>query len=188
MKSDGMAAAVRVLKRLPSCWLMLLSIMVSMFRASRNTVLKEWEAPITAYNRLSRNPIRVHSNIYEPDYVVVVDESLIESVDVTAGTKEGGAIIINSHKSSNELKPLLEEKGYHGHIYTIDARKISIETLGKYFPNSPMLAAVVKITGVMEEKAFLEDMRKSYAHKFASKPSVIDGNMKALEIALKEVH
>ena len=131
-------------------------------------------APITAYNRLSRNPIRVHSNIYEPDYVVVVDESLIESVDVTAGTKEGGAIIINSHN--------------HGHIYTIDARKISIETLGKYFPNSPMLAAVVKITGVMEEKAFLEDMRKSYAHKFASKPSVIDGNMKALEIALKEVH
>ena len=145
-------------------------------------------APINAYNRLSRNPIRVHSNIYEPDYVVVVDESLIESVDVTAGIKEGGAIIINSHKSSNELKPLLEEKGYHGHIYTIDARKISIETLGKYFPNSPMLAAVVKITGVMEEKAFLEDMRKSYAHKFASKPSVIDGNMKALEIALKEVH
>ena len=145
-------------------------------------------APITAYNRISSDVIRVHSNIYDPDYVVVVDESLIESVDVTAGTKEGGAIIINSHKSSNELKPLLEEKGYHGHIYTIDARKISIETLGKYFPNSPMLAAVVKITGVMEEKAFLEDMRKSYAHKFASKPSVIDGNMKALEIALKEVH
>ena len=145
-------------------------------------------APMTAYNRLSRKPIRVHSNIYEPDYVVVVDESLIESVDVTAGIKEGGAIINNSHKSSNELKPLLGEKGYYGHIYTIDARKISIETLGKYFPNSPMLAAVVKITGVMEEKAFLEDMRKSYAHKFASKPSVIDGNMKALEIALKEVH
>ena len=145
-------------------------------------------APITAYNRISEERCSIHSNIYEPDYVVVVDESLIESVDVTAGTKEGGAIIINSHKSSNELKPLLEEKGYHGHIYTIDARKISIETLGKYFPNSPMLAAVVKITGVMEEKAFLEDMRKSYAHKFASKPSVIDGNMKALEMALKEVH
>ena len=90
-------------------------------------------APITAYNRLSRNPIRVHSNIYEPDYVVVVDESLIESVDVTAGIKEGGAIIINSHKSSNELKPLLEEKGYHGHIYTIDARKISIELLANIF-------------------------------------------------------
>lgn len=145
-------------------------------------------APITAYNRLSRTQIRVHSNIYEPDYVVVVDESLLESVDVTAGIKEGGSIIINSSKNADELKPLLESKGYHGQIYTIDARKISMETLGKYFPNSPMLAAVVKITGVMEENAFLEDMRKSYAHKFASKPAVIDGNMKALEIALKEVH
>lgn len=145
-------------------------------------------APITAYNRLSKTQIRVHSNIYEPDYVVVVDETLIESVDVTAGVKEGGAVIVNTAKSKEEIAEMLAKKGYTGTIYTIDARKISIETLGKYFPNSPMLAAVVKITGVMEENAFLEDMRKSYAHKFASKPSVIDGNMKALEIALKEVH
>lgn len=145
-------------------------------------------APITAYNRLSKNVIRVHSNIYEPDYVVVVDETLIESVDVTAGIKEGGAIIVNTQKSKEEIEKELAAKGYNGTIYTIDARKISIEALGKYFPNSPMLAAVVKITGVMEEEAFLEDMRKSYAHKFASKPQVIEGNMKALEIALKEVH
>lgn len=145
-------------------------------------------APITAYNRLSKNVIRVHSNIYEPDYVVVVDETLIESVDVTAGIKEGGAIIVNTQKNKDEIAKELAAKGYNGMIYTIDARKISIEALGKYFPNSPMLAAVVKITGVMEEQAFLEDMRKSYAHKFASKPQVIEGNMKALEIALKEVH
>ena len=145
-------------------------------------------APITAYNRLSKNVIRVHSNIYGPDYVVVVDETLIESVDVTAGIKEGGAIIVNTQKNKDEIAKELAAKGYNGMIYTIDARKISIEALGKYFPNSPMLAAVVKITGVMEEQAFLEDMRKSYAHKFASKPQVIEGNMKALEIALKEVH
>lgn len=145
-------------------------------------------APITAYNRLSKNVIRVHSNIYDPDYVVVVDETLIESVDVTAGIKEGGAIIVNTQKRKEEIAKELAAKGYNGMIYTIDARKISIEALGKYFPNSPMLAAVVKITGVMEEQAFLEDMRKSYAHKFASKPQVIEGNMKALEIALKEVH
>lgn len=145
-------------------------------------------APITAYNRLGKNVIRVHSNIYEPDYVVVVDETLIESVDVTAGIKEGGAIIVNTQRSKEEIAKELAAKGYNGMIYTIDARRISIEALGKYFPNSPMLAAVVKITGVMEEQAFLEDMRKSYAHKFASKPQVIEGNMKALEIALKEVH
>lgn len=144
-------------------------------------------APITAYNRLSKNVIRVHSNIYEPDYVVVVDETLIESVDVTAGVKEGGAIIVNTQKSKEDIVAELAAKGYHGTVYTIDARKISMEALGKYFPNSPMLAAVVKITGVMEEQAFLDDMRKSYAHKFASKPAVIEGNMKALEIALREV-
>ena len=145
-------------------------------------------APMTAYNRLSKNLIRVHSNIYDPDYVVVVDETLIECVDVTSGIKEGGAIIINTQRSKDEVRAELARKGYHGDAYTIDAKRISVDALGKYFPNSPMLAAVVKITGIMDEEAFLEDMYKSYVHKFASKPAVIDGNMKALEIASKEVN
>ena len=143
-------------------------------------------APITAYNRISNTPIRIHSNIYEPDYVVVVDDSLLEAVDVTAGLKPDGAIVINTTKSGNELKPLLN--GYTGDIYTIDARKISLETLGKYFPNTHMLAAIVKVSGVIEEKDFLADMEGSFKHKFAKKPEVIDGNMKALEMALKEVN
>lgn len=143
-------------------------------------------APITAYNRISNTPIRIHSNIYEPDYVVVVDDSLLEAVDVTAGLKPDGAIVINTTKSGNELKPLLN--GYTGDVYTIDARKISLETLGKYFPNTPMLAAIVKVSGVIEEKDFLADMEGSFKHKFAKKPEVIDGNMKALEMALKEVN
>lgn len=109
-------------------------------------------APITAYNRIGNTPIRIHSNIYEPDYVVVVDDSLLEAVDVTAGLKPDGAIVINTTKSGNELKPLLN--GYTGDVYTIDARKISLETLGKYFPNTPMLAAIVKVSGVIEEKTF----------------------------------
>lgn len=143
-------------------------------------------APITAYNRISNTPIRIHSNIYEPDYVVVVDDSLLEAVDVTAGLKPDGAIVINTTKSGNELKPLLN--GYTGDVYTIDARKISLETLGKYFPNTPMLAAIVKVSGVIEEKDFLADMEGSFKHKFAKKSEVIDGNMKALEMALKEVN
>ena len=69
-------------------------------------------APITAYNRISDKPIRVHSNIYDPDYVVVVDETLIEDIDVTAGLKEGGAIIINTAKSPEEIRPML--RGYKG--------------------------------------------------------------------------
>ena len=142
-------------------------------------------APITAYNRISDKPITVHSNIYEPDYVVVVDDSLLEAVDVTAGLKKEGAIVINTTKEGEEIKKLL--KGYEGKVYKIDARKISVEALGKYFPNTPMLAAIVKVSKVMTDEEFLNDMKGSFKHKFAKKPEVIEGNMKALEMALKEV-
>ena len=142
-------------------------------------------APITAYNRISDKPITIHSNIYEPDYVVVVDDTLLTSVPVTAGLKKEGAIVINTTKKPEELKELL--KWYDGSVYTIDARKVSEEALGRYFPNTPMLAAIVKVAGVMTDEELLEDMKTSFKHKFAKKPEVIDGNMKALELALKEV-
>ena len=143
-------------------------------------------APITAYNRISNDPIRVHSNIYEPDFVVVVDDTLLDCVPVTAGLKTDGAIVINTTLDDEILKEKL--KDYSGSIYKIDARKISEEALGKYFPNTPMLAAIVKVSEIMSDEAFLDDMIGSFKHKFAKKPEVIDGNMKALEMALSEVH
>lgn len=142
-------------------------------------------APITAYNRISSDVIRVHSNIYDPDFVAVVDETLLHTVDVTAGLKKEGAIIVNTAKNKEEIMPQLN--GYEGRVVTIDARSISEEALGKYFPNSPMLAAVVATTGVMPKETFLHEMRASYKHKFAKKPEVIDGNMKALEMAFAAV-
>ena len=142
-------------------------------------------APITAYNRISTNPITIHSNIYEPDYVVVVDESLLETINVTAGLKDDGAIVINSTKDGNYIRSKL--KDYKGDIYKIDARKISMETLGKYFPNTPMLAAIVKVSKIMTDEEFLNDMQGSFKHKFAKKPEVIEGNMKALEMALTSI-
>ncbi len=142
-------------------------------------------APITAYNRISNDPITIHSNIYEPDYVVVVDDTLLETVDVAAGLKETGAIIINTTKDNDYLVKALN--GYKGEIYKIDAKKISIEALGKYFPNTPMLAAIVKVSKIMTDEDFLADMVGSFKHKFAKKPEVIEGNMKALEMALKEI-
>ena len=109
----------------------------------------------------------------------------MESVDVTAGLKKTGAIVINTTKDNEEIKKFL--KGYEGKVYKIDARKISIETLGKYFPNTPMLAAIVKVSKVMTDEEFLNDMQGSFKHKFAKKPEVIEGNMKALEMALDSV-
>ena len=170
-------------------------------------------APITAYNRISVNPIRIHSNIYEPDFVVVVDDTLLSSVDVTAGLKKegaividfvvvvddtllrsvdvtaalkkAGAIVINTTKTIDELRPLL--KGYEGRVFAIDARSVSEEALGKYFPNTPMLASIVKVSEVMSEEDFIKDMEGSFKHKFAKKPEVIEGNMKALTLALEQV-
>ena len=142
-------------------------------------------APITAYNRISSERSTVHSNSYFPDYVVVVDETLLSAVDVTAGLKKEGAIVINSSKSPAELRPLL--KGYEGRVCTIDAGKISEEELGKNFPNTPMLAAIVRVSGVIGEEEFIKDMEGSFKHKFASKPQVIEGNMRALKRSLEEV-
>lgn len=142
-------------------------------------------APITAYNRISKDVIRVHSNIYTPDLVVVVDETLLHSVNVTAGLKEEGAIIVNTPKTAEEIKPLLN--GYQGKVFTVDARRISVEALGKNFPNSPMLAAAVAVSGVMSQEEFLKEMQESYQHKFAKKPEVIEGNMKALTVTLEEL-
>ena len=142
-------------------------------------------APIVAYNRISDTPITIHSNIYEPDYVVVVDDTLLDCVDVTSGLKTSGAIVINSTRDNESLKESL--KGYEGSVYKIDARKISEEALGRYFPNTPMLAAIVKVSGIMSDEELLNDMIGSFKHKFAKKPEVIDGNMKALEMALNQV-
>ena len=142
-------------------------------------------APITAYNRISDTQIRVHSNIYDPQYVVVVDESLLEAVDVTSGLKKEGAILINTSRPKEEIIPHL--KGYEGKVYTIDAHKVSMATMGRYFPNTPLLAAIVKVADIMDEETFLREMRASFSHKFASKPEVIDGNMAALKMALEEV-
>lgn len=135
-------------------------------------------APITAYNRISDTPIRIHSNIYEPDYVVVVDDSLIGAVDVTSGLKDNGAIVINTNEDIDSLRKKLN--GFSGKIYTIDASKISLECLKANFPNTAMLSAVVNITKIMSKEELLDNMKDAFSHKFAKKPEVIEPNMEAL--------
>lgn len=142
-------------------------------------------APITAYNRITDKRCTVHSNIYTPDYVIVVDETLLGSVDVTKGLKEDGAIIVNSDKDPKELRSMLGD--FKGKVCSIDARKISEETIGKNMPNTPMLAAAVKVSKVVEQEQFIIDMENSLRHKFATKPQVVSGNMEALRKSMEEV-
>ena len=142
-------------------------------------------APITAYNRISDRECKVHSNIYYPRYVAVVDETLLKSVNVTTGMKPDGAIIINSKKDPEDLRDQLN--GYEGRICTIDAEKISMDALGKSFPNVPMLGAVVEVSKVIEKERFIKDMRDSFEHKFSHKEKLVEGNMKALVRSMEEV-
>jgi pyruvate ferredoxin oxidoreductase gamma subunit len=142
-------------------------------------------APITAYNRVSDEKIRVHSNIYEPDYVVVLDDTLIESVEPTSGLKESGAILVNTPKSPDEIRAELGD--YKGKVCTVDARSISEDCLGRYFPNTPMLAAIVKVSGIMESDVFIKDMESSLLKRFASRPQVVEGNMNCFKRAAAEV-
>lgn len=92
-------------------------------------------APITAYNRLSDKPITIHSNIYEPDLVAVVDDSLLETIDVTHGLGPEGAVIVNSQRPREEIVSHL--RGYRGRLYVIDAREISVKRWANISPILP---------------------------------------------------
>ncbi len=142
-------------------------------------------APITAYNRISDFPIRVHSNINEPDYVVVIDETLLQSVEVTRGLKADGALIINTTKTTETIRK--ELKGYEGKIYKIDARSVSERHIGRNMPNTPMLGCLVKVLNIIPESQFLEDMKVLFDKKFTNKPGVAQMNMNALLESMTEV-
>jgi pyruvate ferredoxin oxidoreductase gamma subunit len=138
-------------------------------------------APITAYNRLDEEPIRIHSNIYEPDVVVVVDETLITTVNVMGGLKKGGRIVVNSNRKPELIAAGFE--GFDGEIYAVDAADISMRNLGKNLPNTPLLSVVARLTGVIGEEKFFSVMEDAFKDKFAAKPEVVSGNMNALREA-----
>jgi len=143
-------------------------------------------APVAAFNRLSSKPILLHSGVTDPDIVIVLDPTLIESVDVTEGIPASGVLLVNTEKSPADIK---KELGVSGAIkvFTVDASKISKETIGREIPNTPMLGALIKATAIIDYKEMLEDTRKKLEKKFKSKPEIVEGNVKAIERAYSEV-
>ncbi len=142
-------------------------------------------APVASFNRISSKPIRIHSGITNPDVVVVLDVSLIEQVNVLEGLEpEKGILIVNTSETPEEIKKKLN---FNGKVYTVDATKISIETIGRDIPNTPMMGALVKVTGLIDINELLQDTKKKLEVKFRHKPEVIEGNLKAIERAYNEV-
>lgn len=142
-------------------------------------------APVASFNRISPTPIRVHSGITNPDVVVVLDVSLIEQINVLEGLDpEKGILIVNTSENPEEIKKKLN---FNGKVYTVDATKISIETIGRDIPNTPMMGALVKVTGSIDINELIEHTKKKLEVKFRHKPEVIEGNLKAIERAYNEV-
>jgi len=143
-------------------------------------------APVASFNRLSSKPILLHSGVTNPDVVIVLDPTLIDTVDVTEGMPENGVIIINTDKPPAEVKKGLNVAGGIK-VFTVDASTISKETIGREIPNTPMLGALIKATGILDFKEMMEDTKKKLEKKFKSKPEIVGGNIKAIERAYNEV-
>jgi len=143
-------------------------------------------APVAAFNRISSKPILLHSGVTNPSIVIVLDPTLIETVDVAEGMPENGVLLINTEKSPADVRKMFDMPGSIK-VFTVDASKISKETIGREIPNTPMLGALIKATGILGFKEMIEDMRKKLEKKFKSKPEVIEGNLKAIERAYGEV-
>lgn len=143
-------------------------------------------APVLAYTRVYNQPIHVHCQIEEPDLVIVLDPTLIGTVDVTANLIEDGDLIINTDHNPAELKDELDLSDYIN-LYTVDANNISKETIGRIFPNTPMLGAMNRVVNWMNNNQFVDLARAELNKKFSHKPEVIDGNVQAIERAYQEV-
>lgn len=139
-------------------------------------------APMRGYTRISDTPIYVHSAIYTPDIVVVLDATLLDSVNVGDGLKEGGMILVNSAKPPAEIRKELKLTG--GKVYTVDATQISIDEIGRPIPNTPMMGALMKVMPILKLETILADVEK----KFKSKGDrIVQGNFRAIRRAFEEV-
>ena len=151
-------------------------------------------APVAAYNRVSDEPIRLHCRVTEPKYVLIADSTLIgmalsggmeSSGGVTDGAADDAVFIVNTPKLPDEMRKELGLKSKGAKVYTLDASKISLETIGRNMPNTPMLGALAKVTNVVMFDALIDNFKDNYSKKFS--PKVIEGNITAMNRGFQEV-
>ena len=136
-------------------------------------------APIRGFTRISDKPIRVHSPITNPGVVVVLDDTLLSTVDVSEGMSKGGVLIVNTRKSPDEIVSLISSKDVE--VWTVDATQIAIDELGRPIPNTPMIGALVKATEVVDIELLKVSIKKKFMKKFGEK--IVAGNVNALDKA-----
>jgi pyruvate ferredoxin oxidoreductase gamma subunit len=140
-------------------------------------------APIRAFTRLSSSPILIHSQIEQPNVVLVLDPTLLGTVPVTEGLAEDGILVVNTSMSPAEIR---EATGFHtGKVFTVDASHIAIEEMGREITNTPMLGAFAQATGIFEIGDLVEQLRAWFGKKLAAE--AVEANVRAMRRAAGEV-
>jgi len=143
-------------------------------------------APVRAFNRISAEPIRLHCAVTDPRYVLIADPTLIATVNVTEGTPDNAVFIVNTPKSPKEMRKELGLEGRNGvKVFTLDAVNISLETIGRVMPNTPLLGSLAKATEFIALGALIDNFREGYAKKFSEK--VLEGNVAAMNRGYSEL-
>jgi pyruvate ferredoxin oxidoreductase gamma subunit len=142
-------------------------------------------APMKAYNRIGDIPITIHSNVENPDVVMVLDPTLVGPVNVTEGLKPDGIIIINTTLSPEEAKQKLDRDDIK--VATVDASGIAVDCIGRDIPNTPMMGALLKLVEILPFEEFIERMRADLTAKFRGRENIVEGNIKAIRRAYEEV-
>ena len=140
-------------------------------------------APIVAFTRVSDAPIQVYSGIEHPQIVVVLDSSLLKIVDVTNGAPDDAIVLVNSERSPAQLR---KDSGLKGdRLFTIAATRIAVETIKRPIPNTPMVGALTRITGLFDIDDVVTFLREDFGKKFP--PKVVEGNIAAITRSYEEV-
>ncbi len=141
-------------------------------------------APLKAYTRISEDPIELHNNITNPSIVVVLDDTLLDGVDVVEGLLEGGTVVLNTSLSVEEVREKLGV-GDDVKIAVVDASGIAMDTIKRDIPNTPIVGALSKVTGVVPLDLVKERLLETFGKKFAQE--MIDANLESVDRAYEEV-
>ncbi len=139
-------------------------------------------APIRSYTRISPEPIKPYCQVTEPDAVVVLDSTLLVLPDITEGLKKGGILLVNTPLSATEVQSQFGDKWK---VYTVDATGLAIEALGKNLPNTPMLGALVRVSGIVARETVARVLRTKLGATM--KREVVEANVGAFEKAYGSV-
>lgn len=143
-------------------------------------------APILAFNRIGDEPITIHSNVDNPDLVMVLDPSLIGPVNVADGLKDGGVVVVNTNQDPDAIRAKLGGNSKI-RVATVDASGIAVATIGRDIPNTPMIGALLRLNEFLPFEGFVERMKIDLDRKFHGRKAIVDGNINAMRRAYQEV-